>query len=148
MAVFVAVVAVVSILASLVISSVLGSMPAGAGASGTDGPGGTVSVGAFGGGSQPGGPGSGGGGAGGSGSGAGGPWICTDTPLTLNDASQPPGGNPAGVEAAMSELVRLVADDIEPFDSVHPSTLELYRTLTRRRNRRFPPQVVGDSRTT
>lgn len=42
-------------------------------------------------------------------------------------------GNPSGVEAVMSELVRLVADDIEPFDSVHPSTLELYRSLTRRR---------------
>ncbi len=42
------------------------------------------------------------------------------------------GGNPAGVEAVMSELVRLVADDIEPFDSVHPSTMDLYRSLTRR----------------
>ena len=36
-------------------------------------------------------------------------------------------GNPAGVEAVMAELVKLVADDIEPFDSVHPSTMELYR---------------------
>ncbi len=45
------------------------------------------------------------------------------------------GGNPAGVEAAMAELVGLVADDVEPLDSVHPSTLELYRTLTRRRSR-------------
>jgi DNA-binding SARP family transcriptional activator len=43
------------------------------------------------------------------------------------------GGNPAGVEAVMSELVRLVADDIEPLDSVHPSTMDLYRSLTRRR---------------
>jgi DNA-binding SARP family transcriptional activator len=43
-------------------------------------------------------------------------------------------GNPAGVEAAMEELVRLVADDIEPLDSVHPSTLELYRSLSRRRH--------------
>jgi DNA-binding SARP family transcriptional activator len=42
-------------------------------------------------------------------------------------------GNPAGVEAVMAELVRLVADDIEPFDSVHPSTMDLYRSLTRRR---------------
>ena len=33
----------------------------------------------------------------------------------------------------MAELVKLVADDIEPFDSVHPSTMELYRSLTRRR---------------
>ena len=36
-------------------------------------------------------------------------------------------GNPAGVESVMSELIRLVADDIEPFDSVHPSTMDLYR---------------------
>jgi DNA-binding SARP family transcriptional activator len=42
-------------------------------------------------------------------------------------------GNPAGVESVMSELVRLVADDVEPFDSVHPSTIDLYRSLTRRR---------------
>ena len=41
-------------------------------------------------------------------------------------------GNPAGVESVMSELLRLVADDVEPFDSVHPSTMELYRSLTRR----------------
>ncbi len=41
-------------------------------------------------------------------------------------------GNPAGVEAAMSELITLVADDIEPLDSVHPSTMDLYRTLSRR----------------
>jgi DNA-binding SARP family transcriptional activator len=47
------------------------------------------------------------------------------------------GGNPAGVEAVMAELVRLVADDIEPLDSVHPSTMELYRSLTRRRT--LPP---------
>ncbi len=42
-------------------------------------------------------------------------------------------GNPAGVEAVMTELVRLVADDVEPFDSVHPETLDLYRSLSRRR---------------
>jgi DNA-binding SARP family transcriptional activator len=42
-------------------------------------------------------------------------------------------GNPAGVESVMSELIRVVADDVEPFDSVHPSTLELYRSLSRRR---------------
>jgi DNA-binding SARP family transcriptional activator len=42
-------------------------------------------------------------------------------------------GHPAGVEAVMAELVRLVADDIEPFDAVHPATLDLYRSLTRRR---------------
>lgn len=41
-------------------------------------------------------------------------------------------GNPAGVESVMAELVHLVADDIEPFDAVHPETLALYRTLSRR----------------
>lgn len=41
-------------------------------------------------------------------------------------------GNPAGVESVMAELVQLVADDVEPFDSVHPATMELYRSLTRR----------------
>jgi hypothetical protein len=42
-------------------------------------------------------------------------------------------GNPAGVEAVMAELFKLVATDIEPMDSVHPSTMDLYRSLTRRR---------------
>ncbi len=42
-------------------------------------------------------------------------------------------GHPAGVESVMAELVKVVADDIEPLDSVHPSTVELYRSLTRRR---------------
>jgi len=42
-------------------------------------------------------------------------------------------GNPSGVESVMSELVRLVADEVEPFDSVHPSTIELYRSLSRRK---------------
>jgi DNA-binding SARP family transcriptional activator len=42
-------------------------------------------------------------------------------------------GNPAGVEAVMAELVRLVAEGVEPLESVHPSTLGLYRSLTRRR---------------
>jgi len=41
-------------------------------------------------------------------------------------------GNPAGVESVMAELVRLVADDVEPYDAVHPETLDLYRTLSRR----------------
>ncbi|MBF6555322.1 MAG: bacterial transcriptional activator domain-containing protein [Acidimicrobiales bacterium] len=44
------------------------------------------------------------------------------------------GGHPAGVEAVMAELVKLVADDVEPFDSVHPRTMDLYRSLTRRRS--------------
>lgn len=43
------------------------------------------------------------------------------------------GGNPAGVDAAMSELLTLVADGIEPLDAVHPSTMELYRQLSRRK---------------
>jgi hypothetical protein len=41
-------------------------------------------------------------------------------------------GHPAGVEAAMDQLVRLVADDVEPYDAVHPETIELYRKLSRR----------------
>ena len=41
-------------------------------------------------------------------------------------------GNPAGVESVMGELVRLVAEDIEPFDAVHPETADLYRSLSRR----------------
>jgi DNA-binding SARP family transcriptional activator len=47
------------------------------------------------------------------------------------------GGNPAGVDAVMAELIKLVADDIEPLDAVHPSTMDLYRQLSRRR--RFSP---------
>jgi len=42
-------------------------------------------------------------------------------------------GNPGGVESVMAELVRIVADEIEPVESVHPSTLTLYRSLSRRR---------------
>jgi DNA-binding SARP family transcriptional activator len=42
-------------------------------------------------------------------------------------------GNPGGVESVMVELVRVVADEIEPIESVHPSTLALYRSLSRRR---------------
>jgi hypothetical protein len=41
-------------------------------------------------------------------------------------------GNPAGVESIMAELTYLVADDVEPFDAVHPETLALYRSLSRR----------------
>jgi len=44
-------------------------------------------------------------------------------------------GNPAGVEAVMAELVRLVAEDVEPDDAVHPETLSLYRALSRRADR-------------
>jgi hypothetical protein len=46
-------------------------------------------------------------------------------------------GNPAGVDAVMAELITLVADDIEPLDAVHPSTMDLYRQLSRRQ--RFGP---------
>jgi hypothetical protein len=28
--------------------------------------------------------------------------------------------------------VRLVAEDVEPYDAVHPETLDLYRVLSRR----------------
>jgi hypothetical protein len=41
-------------------------------------------------------------------------------------------GNPAGVESAMSELLHVVADGLEPLDAIHPETLALYRTLSRR----------------
>ncbi len=41
-------------------------------------------------------------------------------------------GNPAGVESIMTELIHLVADDVEPYDAVHPETLALYRQLSRR----------------
>jgi DNA-binding SARP family transcriptional activator len=42
-------------------------------------------------------------------------------------------GHPAGVESVLDELITLVAEDVEPFDAVHPETLELYRELSRRR---------------
>jgi DNA-binding SARP family transcriptional activator len=48
-------------------------------------------------------------------------------------------GNPAGVESVMSELLHLVADGVEPFDSIHPETTDLYRVLTRRRS--FAPSA-------
>lgn len=41
-------------------------------------------------------------------------------------------GNPAGVETTMRELLTLVAEEVEPFDSIHPETLALYRSLSRR----------------
>lgn len=70
---------------------------AGAAAGSSDGPGGTVSVGASGAGEVPGSPATSvGGGGGGSASGTGSPWVCTDTPLTLNDESGPPGGPTPG----------------------------------------------------
>ena len=41
-------------------------------------------------------------------------------------------GNSAAVESVMRELCR-VADAMEPYDSLHPETVELYERLTRRR---------------
>ena len=41
-------------------------------------------------------------------------------------------GNLTGIESAMKELCR-IADAQEPYDSLHPETVELYNTLTRRR---------------
>jgi DNA-binding SARP family transcriptional activator len=41
-------------------------------------------------------------------------------------------GNPAGVEAVMAELLQLVGGEVEPYDSVHPETYDLYRSLSRR----------------
>lgn len=38
-------------------------------------------------------------------------------------------GNRRGVVAAMDELRAVVADDVEPFDTVHPETEDLYRAL-------------------
>ncbi len=52
-------------------------------------------------------------------------------------------GNPGGVESVMSDLVRVVADEVEPIESVHPSTLALYRSLSRRPNRALRPQVLS-----
>ena len=52
-------------------------------------------------------------------------------------------GNPAGVESAIAELVQLVADDVEPFDSIHPATIDLYRSLTRRKAPAHRPQYRG-----
>ena len=41
------------------------------------------------------------------------------------------GGNSAGVESVMRELCEVV-EGLEPYDSLHPETLELYARLTRR----------------
>jgi len=50
-------------------------------------------------------------------------------------------GNPGGVESVMAELVRVVADEVEPIESVHPSTLVLYRSISRRPGRAFRPAL-------
>lgn len=50
-------------------------------------------------------------------------------------------GNPGGVESVMAELVRVVADEVEPIESVHPSTLDLYRSLSRRPERTLRPAL-------
>jgi hypothetical protein len=44
-------------------------------------------------------------------------------------------GNLAGVHAVWNELLRGVDDDMEPFDSLHPETVELYQRLVRPRRR-------------
>ncbi len=67
-------------------------------------------------------------------------------------------GNPGGVESAMGELVRLVAGEafehgqapcggpVDMTEWVHPDTVDVYRSLTRRRrSRRRPPS--GRART-
>jgi len=65
--------------------------------------------------------------------------VMTDKAGAVNGGRPKPGGvaaaagHPAGVESVMAELIKLVADDVEPLDSVHPSTMDLYRSLTRRR---------------
>jgi hypothetical protein len=41
-------------------------------------------------------------------------------------------GNAAAVDAVMRELCQ-IADAMEPYDSLHPETVELYERLTRRR---------------
>jgi DNA-binding SARP family transcriptional activator len=41
-------------------------------------------------------------------------------------------GNPAGVERAWDDLVQVVAEDVEPYDAIHPETVQLYRRLSRR----------------
>jgi hypothetical protein len=54
-------------------------------------------------------------------------------------------GHPAGVESLMGELIKLVAEGVEPFDSIHPATVDLYRSLSRRR-RRDPADGNGGDR--
>jgi DNA-binding SARP family transcriptional activator len=44
-------------------------------------------------------------------------------------------GNLAGVHAVWNELLRRVDDDVEPFDSLHPETVELYHRLVQPRRR-------------
>jgi Bacterial transcriptional activator domain/LysM domain len=44
-------------------------------------------------------------------------------------------GNLAGVHAVWNELLRRVDDDMEPFDNLHPETVELYQRLVRPRRR-------------
>lgn len=42
-------------------------------------------------------------------------------------------GNPAGVERVMDELMSVVAEEVEPYDMVHPETAALYARLARGR---------------
>ena len=48
-------------------------------------------------------------------------------------------GNRLGVKAVMDRLARVVEDDVEPYDFVHPETVELYRRLAGPASRRYPP---------
>ena len=50
-------------------------------------------------------------------------------------------GNPGGVESVMTELVRVVADDVEPVESGPPSTLALYRSLSRHASSTFDGSI-------
>jgi len=41
-------------------------------------------------------------------------------------------GNPAGVEAVLDELCQVV-EALEPYDSLHPETLGVYESVSRKR---------------
>lgn len=88
----------VAAVAVLVAAAVVHAGPAFAGVAGTDGPGGTVTVGASDGGSSPGSPAGGAGGGSGGGSTGGSPWVCISTSLLLNDVGgfAPGGPTPGG----------------------------------------------------
>ena len=79
-------------------ASMMAATPALAGVTGTDGPGGTVSVGASDGGSSPGGPAGEAGGGGGGATSGGSEWVCVSTSLVLNDEGgfAPGGPTPGG----------------------------------------------------
>jgi hypothetical protein len=49
-------------------------------------------------------------------------------------------GNPAGVEHVMQELCEVV-EALEPYDTLHPETLDLYERLTHRKPTRSHPNA-------